>query len=106
MCDRVLFCAIAATLLATLTGCGADVPGAMVPDEAPDARIVGPGMRSSVLPHWPMFRHDARHSGHSVMAPPARATLAWSFSTQGEIWSSPAVAIDGTVSPSRHATPD
>ena len=28
-----------------------------------DPRIVGTGMRGETIPHWPMFRHDAQHTG-------------------------------------------
>ena len=57
---------------------------------AADPRFVGDGMRSrDVLPHWPMFRHDAQHSGANLLAPPTSASLLWTFQTQGQIWSSP-----------------
>src|SRR5262245_42471747 len=46
---------------------------------APDPRIVGPGMRGNLLPHWPMFRHDGAHSGRSPLGPPASQLAQWSF---------------------------
>ena len=96
--------ALAALALLVVAGCGDDARppcaagGAACPPEAPaDPRFVGPGMRSGILPHWPMFRHDGQHDGRSPIAPPSLGTLRWSFRTDGEIWSSPAVGLDGTV---------
>ena len=54
-------------------------------------------MRGDTLPHWPMFRHDARHTGASPMVPAAGAAPRWIFETGGQIRSSPAVGLDGTV---------
>ena len=62
-----------------------------------DPRIEGPGMRGDALPHWPMFHHDAQHTGRNGVAAPADGALQWTFRAEGEIWSSPAIALDGTV---------
>jgi outer membrane protein assembly factor BamB len=43
-----------------------------------------------------MFRGDARHSGVYASAPPTLTTLKWTFTTQGKVLSTPAVA-DGVV---------
>src|SRR5262249_45875901 len=64
---------------------------------AGDPRFVGPGMKSDLLPHWPMFRHDALHSAVNPIAPPASPAIKWAFETGGQVWSSPAVGLDGTV---------
>jgi len=41
---------------------------------------------------WPMFRHDPRHSGFSTsLAPDTNQTL-WTYTTGGQMWSSPSVA--------------
>ncbi|RLI90614.1 MAG: hypothetical protein DRO89_05565, partial [Candidatus Altiarchaeales archaeon] len=45
---------------------------------------------------WPMFHHDLRHTGHSLSSAPKTSDLAWSYTTRGGVWSSPAVA-DGMV---------
>src|SRR5262249_28377584 len=64
---------------------------------AADPRFVGPGLRTDTLPHWPMFRHDAQHSGRNGLAPAASGALQWTFLAAGGIWSSPAIALDGTI---------
>src|SRR5262245_19757264 len=62
-----------------------------------DPRFVGTGVVGPELPHWPMFRHDPTHSGRNGVARRAPPVLAWKFDTAGEVWSSPAIGIDGTV---------
>ncbi|MEZ4313810.1 MAG: PQQ-binding-like beta-propeller repeat protein [Polyangiaceae bacterium] len=64
---------------------------------AGDPRFVGPGMRGSALPHWPMFHHDATHTGLNGVAAPASGFVSWVGLTGGQIWSSPAIGLDGTV---------
>ena len=99
------FAAAAIALSLLMTAC-ADEPPACAPGAAcanvgsaapGDPRFVGDGMRGASLPHWPMFRHDPQHSGENAVAPPALPTVIWTFPTQGEIWSSPAVGLDGTI---------
>jgi outer membrane protein assembly factor BamB len=47
---------------------------------------------------WPMFRHDAQHTGRSPYVGPERPILKWSYPTDDAItWSSPAVGADGTI---------
>lgn len=46
---------------------------------------------------WPMFRHDAQHTGRSSYAGSITNNLKWKFSSGGEITSSPAVGKDGTI---------
>lgn len=98
--------ALAALLVAV--GCGIDdarpacAPGETAcastgPSTLIDPRIEGPGMRGDALPHWPMFHHDAQHTGRNGVAPPAAGALQWTFLAEGEIWSSPAIGLDGTV---------
>ncbi len=91
-------------------GCGIDearpacVPGEAAcpaagasPEGVVDPRFEGPGMRGDALPHWPMFHHDAQHTGRNGVAAPAGGALQWTFRAEGEIWSSPAIAPDGTI---------
>src|SRR5262245_40020104 len=77
--------------------CGPGGPACAASDPNADPRFVGPGMRGDLLPHWPMFRHDAQHTGRNGVAPPASPAVKWTFAAEGEIWSSPAVGLDGTV---------
>jgi len=99
---------LAAAASALLAGCGPMSSGACNPGEpgctavlgtalAGDPRFVGPGMLGPALPHWPMFRHDATHSGRNGVAPPPSGFVAWTALAGGPIWSSPAIGIDGTV---------
>lgn len=40
---------------------------------------------------WPMFRHDQEHTGYSPSKAPSTNNTIWKFSTDGEIFSSPAI---------------
>src|SRR5438552_3193761 len=80
--------------------CNPAEPGCVAqtsPGVAYDPRIVGPGMRGDALPHWPMFHHDPAHSGRNGIAAPSNGAVQWTFQTEGEIWSSPSVGLDGTI---------
>lgn len=66
-------------------------------EPAADPRFVGPGLRGAAFPHWPMFHHDAQHTGRNPVAPAASPAVLWTFLTEGGIWSSPAIGLDGTV---------
>lgn len=47
---------------------------------------------------WPMFGHDAKHTGLSPYGAVANlGTLRWKFTTGSAIFSSPAIGADGTV---------
>ncbi|HQM53222.1 MAG TPA: PQQ-binding-like beta-propeller repeat protein, partial [bacterium] len=46
---------------------------------------------------WPMFQHDAQHTGRSEYAGPYRPTLAWSYRFLDSVYSSPAIGTDGRV---------
>jgi outer membrane protein assembly factor BamB len=46
---------------------------------------------------WPMIHHDQFHTGRSPHNGPDTSTLKWTFTTGGEILSSPAIAADGTI---------
>ena len=47
---------------------------------------------------WPMFQHDARHTGLSPHAGPVWGRLAWSYEFEGDyLESQPSVGPDGTV---------
>src|SRR5262249_44762551 len=69
--------------------------GAIAPTS--DVRFLGPGMVGPDVPHWPMFRHDAARTGRNGVARSTPPTLRWRYQTQGEVWSSAAVGIDGSV---------
>jgi eukaryotic-like serine/threonine-protein kinase len=40
---------------------------------------------------WPMFRHDLNHSGLASSIPANSYKLLWNYTTDGSVWSSPAV---------------
>ena len=46
---------------------------------------------------WWMFHHDVLHTGYSPFLGPSTPALDWSYSTGGEIYSSAAIGIDGTI---------
>ena len=47
---------------------------------------------------WPMFHHDAQHTGLSPVNTSANpGTLKWKFGTNGKVESSPAIGADGTI---------
>ena len=46
---------------------------------------------------WPMFMHDARHTGQSEYAGPSNPEFAWSYATGYYVFSSPALGSDGRV---------
>jgi outer membrane protein assembly factor BamB len=41
---------------------------------------------------WPMFHHDQSHTGYSTSTAPNTNSTIWSFTTDGHVYSSPAVA--------------
>jgi len=45
---------------------------------------------------WPMFQHDARHTGYTTEKVPDELDLLWSYETGDWVYSSPAV-VDGKV---------
>ena len=46
---------------------------------------------------WPMFQRDIRHSGRSDYPCPSGPHLSWSYLTNGQVSSSPAIGSDGRV---------
>ncbi|HOL67762.1 MAG TPA: PQQ-binding-like beta-propeller repeat protein, partial [bacterium] len=46
---------------------------------------------------WPMFRHDARHTGRATVPGPEQPSLKWKFKADAAIVSSPAIGSDGSV---------
>lgn len=47
---------------------------------------------------WPMFHHDLAHTGVSEYNTNGNnGALEWKFSTGGAVYSSPAIAADGTI---------
>ena len=46
---------------------------------------------------WPMFHHDARHTGLSPYAGPKKGVLAWGYETGSDVDSSPVIGPDGRV---------
>jgi len=46
---------------------------------------------------WPMFGHDAQRTRRSQYVGAQTNNVKWSYTTAGEVWSSPAIGADGTV---------
>jgi hypothetical protein len=46
---------------------------------------------------WPMFRYNPQHAGRSNYATGCGGALLWTYTTAGDVMSSPAQALDGTV---------
>jgi outer membrane protein assembly factor BamB len=46
---------------------------------------------------WPMFRHDALHTGRSPYLGPMSPVLKWRYATGGPITSSPAISAGGMI---------
>ena len=56
-----------------------------------------PRFASAAAMSWPMFRHDAQHTGRSPYNGPLAGMLAWSYDTGGAVWSSPAIGFSGVA---------
>jgi outer membrane protein assembly factor BamB len=46
---------------------------------------------------WPMFRHDLKHTGRTDFTGPSDSILAWTFSANDAITSTPSIGHDGTI---------
>lgn len=46
---------------------------------------------------WPMFGHDAQHTGRSPFNGPGAAGYRWRYLIGDFVYSSPAIAADGTI---------
>lgn len=46
---------------------------------------------------WPMFRHDLKHTGRTDFTGPSDSILAWTFSANDGIASSPSIGHNGTI---------
>ncbi|MCL6582617.1 MAG: PQQ-binding-like beta-propeller repeat protein [bacterium] len=46
---------------------------------------------------WPCWRLNAQHTGQSLLVGPKTPTLKWKCQIGGEVYSSPIVALDGTI---------
>nr|QNO52729.1 hypothetical protein JLLPAJDC_00041 [Methanosarcinales archaeon ANME-1 ERB6] len=107
-------------LVATATHLGASAPGlgVFVIDDActgflsgnlendvtakrmwPIAAPSGPGVyKAKWYYDWPMFSHDTQRTGRAdICGPRPFLVNDWVFDTGYEIWSSPAVGLDGTI---------
>jgi len=58
--------------------------------------VLSGSTESSSVDWWPMFRHDLRHTGYSTSVAPNTNNTLWSYTTGGDVSSSPAV-VDGRV---------
>ena len=46
---------------------------------------------------WPMFRHDLKNTGYTPYTGPSNPTLAWNYTVNDGITSSPSIGSDGTI---------
>jgi hypothetical protein len=46
---------------------------------------------------WPMFQHNAQHTGRSPYVGPEFPERSWVFHAGSAIYSSPVIAVDGTI---------
>jgi len=74
-------------------------PLSVVSATGPHSGSNGDGSRSSsrtTAEDWPMFRYSANRNGVTTAHGPSKATLLWSNSSSGGVYSSPAI-VDGRV---------
>jgi outer membrane protein assembly factor BamB len=70
--------------------------GATGPGTSAGVTAISTGSQENIL-NWPMFHHDPSRVGYSESLAPSSSNLIWSFSTGNYVYSSPAVAEDGTT---------
>ncbi|MDP6716694.1 MAG: PQQ-binding-like beta-propeller repeat protein, partial [SAR202 cluster bacterium] len=46
---------------------------------------------------WPMFGHDRQRTGRSPFTGPQTPEESWSFQASGDVFSSPAIGVEGTI---------
>jgi outer membrane protein assembly factor BamB len=62
-----------------------------------DDHTVSVTFEATVQGDWWMFHHNAFHTGLSPFTAPSVPLQKWSFTTGGDVFSSPAIAADGTI---------
>lgn len=60
------------------------------------AAVISTSSQENIL-NWPMFHHDPSRAGYSGSIAPSSSNLIWTFDTGNYVYSSPAVAEDGTI---------
>ncbi len=60
----------------------------------PQVDIPWPGLANSA---WPMFMHDPQHTGRSPYRGPQLGQMEWLFNANGNVYSSPAVDVNGNI---------
>lgn len=76
-----------------VNGC---VNGACAPPPVPSATATPTPTPTAAAP-WPMFGHDAQHTGASSFVGPQMNNLRWSLATGGAVHGSPVIGQNGTV---------
>jgi hypothetical protein len=86
-----------------LTGCKKNEPPPSAPSPPPpdtnwvthpQLDIPWPGLANSP---WPMFLHDPQHTGRSPYRGPQEGKVEWLFYAGHNVYSSPAIDVDGSV---------
>ncbi len=96
----VVGAAVVISFLLQLTSCKKTEPpvGPPPPDTNwvthPQVDIPWPGLANSP---WPMFLHDPQHTGRSPYRGPQEGKVEWLFDAGHNVYSSPAIDVDGTV---------
>jgi hypothetical protein len=65
-----------------------------IPATRQQIELPWPGLAQSA---WPMYLHDPQHTGRSSYRGPQEGKVKWVYDTGGLIYSSPALAEDGTI---------
>jgi len=63
----------------------------------PGANPVCPPGAGPAASAWPLFQHDAQHTGRSELAGPSCNRVLWRWSGSDEFLSAPTVGVDGTI---------
>lgn len=89
---------VIASLVFALISCQKSSPvnggGEVIPSEKPQVNIPWPSLANSP---WPMYLHDPQHTGRSQYRGPQQGKVEWMFETGNSVYSSPAIASDGTI---------
>ena len=69
----------------------------VIPAKVMTANRGGNTVLATSSPIWPMFHYNAKRTGQCPYPGIPSPTLLWKYKTGGEVYSSPAIASDGTI---------